>query len=122
MSRAPWSPAAPHPPEAGRQAGSWPRAVPALTRYVTRTTPWATLLAGCLAGTGVLALLSLAAHQSHTSLNRDNVRFTLLPAVAALAYVPRTAFRPLVDATPVPAWLASAGQTLLAAPVVAITH
>lgn len=88
---------------------------------MTRTTPWATLLAGCLTGTAVLALLAYTAHRSHTSLDQNTVRFTILPAIAALAFVPRTPFRPLLDATPVPAWLTSVGQTLLAVPVLALT-
>lgn len=100
---------------------SWLRAAPALLRYAARTTPWATLLAGCLTGTAALWLLRYVADTTHTSVDQNTMRFTILPTIAALAFVPRAAFRPLVDATPVPAWTASAGQTILAAPVVVMT-
>jgi hypothetical protein len=99
---------------------SWLRALPLLPRHITRTMPWATLLAGCLAGTGVLAVL---AHFSGASqpLGPGTVRLTFLPAVAALAFIPRDAFRPLTQTTPVPAWVAPTGQILLAVPVLALT-
>jgi hypothetical protein len=88
---------------------------------VTWTTPWGTVLAGCLTGTAVLALLRYAAHSSHTSVDQTTMRLTVLPAIAALAFVSRTPCRPVIDATPVPAWVTSAGQTLLAVPVLALT-
>ena len=108
-------------PAARRPVRSWNRALPATLRYATRTTPWATLLAGCLTGTAVLWLLRHLARTNHSSVDQNSMRFTVLPAVAALAFVPRTAWRPFIDTTPVPAWLASAGQTMLALPVVALT-
>jgi hypothetical protein len=42
-------------------------------------------------------------------------------AVAALAFVPRVAFRPVTQAVPAPAWVAPAGHLLLALPVLAAT-
>jgi hypothetical protein len=45
----------------------------------------------------------------------------LLPAVAAVAFVPRAAFRPLTQTTPIPAWVAPACHLLLAAPILAVT-
>lgn len=83
--------------------------------------PWVTLLAGCLAGTGYLALMAHFADVSHSPLGPGAVRLAALPAVAALAFVPRTWFRPLTQATPVPAWVAPAGRLLLAAPILAVT-
>jgi hypothetical protein len=83
--------------------------------------PWVTLLAGCLAGTGYLALMAHFADVSRSPLGPGAVRLAALPAVAALAFVPRAWFRPLTQATPVPAWLAPAGRLLLAAPILAVT-
>jgi hypothetical protein len=83
--------------------------------------PWATLLAGCVTGTAVLWLLRDVAGTNYSSVDQNTMRFTILPAIAPLAFVPRTSFRPLVDTTPVSAWVASAGQTMLAIPVVALT-
>ena len=97
----------------------WTRALPVLVKHLTRTTPWVALIAGCASGTLVLAVMAYFA--GHTPLNQDTVRFTFLPAVAALAYVPHVHFRPLVQAMPVPTWIVSAGQTLLAVPVLAAT-
>lgn len=97
------------------------RALPPMTRHIARTTPWATLLAGCLAGTALLAALAYFADRSQNPLGQGTVSVTYLPAVAALAFVPRTAFVPLAHATPVPAWLPVAGQILLAVPVLAAT-
>jgi hypothetical protein len=54
-------------------------------------------------------------------LGLGDVRFAFLPAVAALAFVPRTTFRPLTKTTPVPAWVTPAGHLLLAAPILAAT-
>ena len=121
MTPAPTAPTVTRQTAAHRPGRSWPHALPALTRHVTRTTPWATLLAGCLTATVVLALLRYAAPRSHTFVDQNTMRFTVLPAVVALAFVPRTPFRPVVDATPVPAWVTSAGQTLLAVPALALT-
>lgn len=94
--------------------------LPALTRHVIRTTPWATL-AGGVTGTALLVLLEVVTRRPPAVLGPDTLRLTTLPAVAALAFVPRASFRPLVDATPVPAWLTSAGQIVLAAPALALT-
>ena len=98
----------------------WLRALPLLARPITLTMPWPTLLAGCLAGTGYLAVL---AHLGGTvqPLGPGNLRLAFLPAVAAVAFVPRTPFRPLTQTTPVPAWVAPAGHLLLAAPILALT-
>jgi hypothetical protein len=105
---------------ARRSRLSWLRVLPLLARPLTQTMPWITLLAGCLAGAGYLALLAIVNSNSQP-LDQGNVRLAFLPVVAALAFAPRAAFRPLTQATPVPAWLASAGHLLLAAPVVAVT-
>jgi hypothetical protein len=97
----------------------WTSALPSLARHLIRTMPWATLLAGCVSGTAAMVLLTRFAAQ--TPLDQGTVRITFLPAVAALAFVPHAHFRPLVEATPVPLWIASVGQTLLALPVLAVT-
>ncbi len=104
---------------ARRSRPSGLRALPLLARPITQTMPWATLLTGCLAGTGYLAVMAHFA--SHSPLAQGNVRLAFLPAVAALAFVPRVPFRPLTQATPVPAWVAPAGHLLLAVPVLAVT-
>ena len=83
--------------------------------------PWATLITGCLAGTLYLAVMAHVASTSHSPLGQGIVRFAFLPAVAALAFVPRAPFRPLTQTTPVPAWVTPAGQLLLAAPFLAVT-
>jgi hypothetical protein len=109
-------------PRAARQSRlSWLRALPLLARPVTRTMPWATLITGCLAGTVYLAVTARLAGVSHSPLGQGTVRFAFLPAVAALAFVPRAPFRPLTQTTPVPAWVAPAGHLLLAAPILAGT-
>jgi hypothetical protein len=97
----------------------WIHTLSGLARHIFRTMPWTTLLAGCVCGTGVLALMAHFA--GHSPLNQDTVRLTFLPAVGALAFVPHIHFRPLVQTTPVPVWVTSAGQMLLALPVLAIT-
>ena len=97
----------------------WTRALPALAQHLMRTMPWVTLLVGCASGTLVLALMAHFA--GHTPLDQGTVRVTFLPAMAALAFVPHVNFRPLIPTTPVPTWIASAGQTLPAAPVLATT-
>jgi hypothetical protein len=97
----------------------WRHAVPDLARHIFATMPWVTLLAGCASGTVVLALMAHFAGQS--PLNQDNVRMTFLPAVGALAFVPHVHFRPVVQTTAVPTWLAPTGQVLLALPVLALT-
>ena len=104
-----------------RPARFWPRALPAAARHVAAPTPWVTLLAGCLTGTVLLVLLAYVARHSHQPLSENVVRLTFLPAVAALAFVPRDPLRPLTQAAPAPGWLTSAGQTLLAVPVLAAT-
>ncbi len=83
--------------------------------------PWVTLIAGCLTGTALLVLLAYVARHSHQALSQGAVRLTFLPAVAALAFVPRDPLRPLTQAAPAPGWLTSAAQTLLAVPVLAAT-
>ncbi len=97
----------------------WRHAVLGLARHIVATMPWVTLLAGCASGTVVLALMAHFA--GHSPLNQDNVRVTFLPAVGALAFVPHVHFRPVVQTTAVPTWIAPAGQVLLALPVVALT-
>jgi hypothetical protein len=67
-------------------------------------------------------VLALLAHfAGNTPLDQSTVRITYLAAVAALAFVPHTQFRPVTQTTPVPAWVAAAGQTVLAVPVLAVT-
>lgn len=100
---------------------SWLRALPLLARPIIRTTPWTTLSFGCLAGTVVLAVVAHSADASHWQLSQAGVRYAFLPAIAALAYVPRAPFRPLTQAAPVPAWVGPVGHVLLAAPVLALT-
>jgi hypothetical protein len=101
---------------------SWLRALPLLARPVSRTMPWGTLLAGCLAGTVYLAIVAHVAKSSGWLLGQGNVRLAFLPAVAAMAFVLRVPFRPLVQAVPVPAWVAPAGHLLLAVPILATTY
>lgn len=106
-------------PPARRFRRSWLHALPLLPRHTTRTMPWATLLAGCLAGTGILVVLAHFAGAQ--PLGPGTVRLTFLPAVAAVGFVPRDVFRPLTQTTPVPGWAAPVGQILLAVPVLALT-
>jgi hypothetical protein len=106
---------------ARRARRSWLRALPLLARHVTATMPWTTLITGCVAGTAVLAVVAHFAGSGHWQLSQAAVRYAFLPAVAALAYVPRAVFRPLTQATPVPAWVGPAGHVLLAGPVLAAT-
>jgi hypothetical protein len=108
------------PVRARRARLSWIRALPLLPRPVTLTMPWVTLLVGCLAGTAYLAVMAHFASGSQ-SLGQGPVRLAFLPAVAALAFVVRAPFRPLTQAMPVPAWVASVGHILLAAPILAVT-
>jgi len=103
------------------QCRSWLRTLPLLIRPMTRTMPWVTLITGCLAGTVFLAVLAHVAETSRGPLDQGAVRLAFLPAVAALAFVPRVPFRPLTQAVPVPAWVAPAGHLLLAVPVLAAT-
>lgn len=100
---------------------SWLRVLPLLARPISRTMPWVTLISGCLAGTGYLAVMARVADTSHSPLDLGTVRLAFLPAIAALAFVLRAPFRPLTQATPVPAWVAPAGHIALAAPVLAVT-
>lgn len=97
------------------------RALPLLVRPVSRTMPWVTLITGCVAGTVCLAVMAHVADPSHSPLGQSAVRLSFLPAIAALAFVPRVPFRPLTQTTPAPAWVAPAGHLLLAAPVLAVT-
>jgi hypothetical protein len=106
---------------ARRSRLSWLRALPLLARPITRTMPWVTLITGCVAGTVYLAIMAHLAGASRSPLGQGSVRLAFLPAVAALAFVPRAPFRPLTQTTPVPAWAAPAGQLLLAAPILAVT-
>jgi hypothetical protein len=107
--------------QAPRPSRFWPRALPTLARHIVQTMPWATLIAGCLTGTALLAVMAYVAGASHQALSQNVVRLAFLPVVAALAFVPRDPFRPLAQTAPAPAWLTSAGQTLLAVPVLAAT-
>ncbi len=100
---------------------SWLRALPLLAWPITRMMPWATLITGCLVGTVFLAVLAHVAQASGWLLGQGNVCLAFLPAVAALAFVPRVPLRPVTQAVPVPAWVAPAGHLLLAVPVLAAT-
>lgn len=104
-----------------RRRLAWLDTLPLLTRYITRTMPWATLISGCLAGLAFLILLASVADPARSPLSQGTVRLAFLPVVAALAFVIRAPFRPLTLATPVPAWVTPAGHLLLAAPVLAAT-
>jgi hypothetical protein len=95
------------------------RALPGLIPHLLRTTPWPALLAGCASGTLVLAVLAHFAGDS--PLDQSTVRITLLPAVAALCFTPHTHSRHIVQTAPLPAWITTAGQTLLALPLLAAT-
>lgn len=68
-----------------------------------------------------LAVLAHVAGTSRGPLDQGTVRLAFLPAVAALAFVPRVPLRPLTQTVPVPAWVAPAGHLLLAVPVLAAT-
>jgi hypothetical protein len=83
--------------------------------------PWVTLITGCLAGTGYLAVMAHFADVSRSPLGPGAVRLGFLPAVAALAFVPRAPLRPLSQATSVPGWAVPAGHIVLAVPVLALT-
>jgi hypothetical protein len=100
---------------------SWLRALPLLARHITRTMPWTTLITGCLAGLAGLAVVAHVADSPHRPFSQVAVRLAFLPAVAALAFVPRGWFQPVSQATPVPAWVGPAGHLLLAVPVLAVT-
>jgi exosortase/archaeosortase len=106
-----------------RRRLSWLRALPLLSRYITRTMPWVTLITSCLAVLAVFTLLvRVARHDQATFwLDQGTIRLSLLPAAAALAFVPYVPFRPLTRTTPVPAWVTPVGHLLLAAPVLAVT-
>ena len=110
-----------HAGQARRSRLSWLRALPLLARPITRTMPWATLITGGLAGTVFLAVMAHVAGTPHWPLDQGAVRLAFLPAIAALAFVLRAPFRPLTQATPVPAWVAPAGHILLAVPVLVVT-
>jgi len=100
---------------------SWLRALPQLGWPLSWTMPWGTLLAGCLAGTVYLAIFAHVAKNSRWLVGQGNVRLAFLPAVAAMAFVLRVPFRPLIQAVPVPAWVAPAAHLLLATPILAAT-
>jgi hypothetical protein len=99
---------------------SWLRALPYIPRYIAQTMPWTTLITGCAAGTAVLAVVAQIA-RNDWPFGQGSVRLAFLPAIAALAFVPRARFRPLTQATPVPTWVGQAGHILLAVPVLALT-
>lgn len=92
-----------------------------LVRHAVMTTPWATLIAGCVAGTAVLTLLAYFAGTAHTPLDQTAVRLTLLPAVAALAFVPHHPLRELAQTTPMPAWITTATHIITAIPPLVVT-
>jgi hypothetical protein len=96
-------------------------AIPLLARHVIRSMPWVTIITGCVAGIAFLALLAHVADTSHRPLDQGTVRIAFLPAVAVLAFLLRAPFRPLTQATPVPAWVTPTGHLLLAAPVLVAT-
>lgn len=106
---------------ARRRRLAWLGALPLLARQPARTMPWGTLISGCLAGLAFLIVMAQVADNSHSPLTLSTVRVAFLPALAALAFVLRSPFRPLNQVVPVPAWLAPAGHILLAAPVLAVT-
>lgn len=116
------APLAPRQPvrPAQRSRPSRLRAVPLLARPIIVTMPWATLISGCLVGTVYLAITARLAGTSQP-LGQGNLRLAFLPAIAALAFVPRAPFRPLTQTTPVPAWTAPAGYVLLSAPILGLT-
>ena len=99
------------------------RALPPLARYITQTMPWVTLITGCVACLAIFTILVRVAHHDQATfwLDQGTIRLALLPAAAALAFVPYVPFRPLTRATPVPAWVTPAGHLLLAAPCLALT-
>jgi hypothetical protein len=98
----------------------WPRTLPLIARHIARTMPWTMLITGCVAGTAVLAVVAQIA-RSDWPFGQGAVRVAFLPAIAALAFVPRARLRPLTQATPVPIWVGQIGHILLAAPVLALT-
>jgi hypothetical protein len=106
---------------AQRSRVSWLGALPPLARPIIRTMPWVVLITGCLVGPVYLAVLAHLAGASRSPLGPGAVRLAFLPAVAALAFVPRAPFRLVTQTTPVPAWVAPAGHLLLAAPILAVT-
>jgi len=63
----------------------------------------------------------MAHFAGHSPLDQNTVRVTFLPAVGALAFVPHVQFRPVIQTTAIPTWIAPAGQVLLALPVIALT-
>jgi hypothetical protein len=106
---------------ARRHRLAWLRALPLLARHIARTMPWVALISGCVAGLAFLAIMANLADTYHHPLSQGTVRLAFLPAIAALAFVLRAPFRPLIQTTPVPAWVTPAGHLLLAAPVLAAT-
>ena len=111
----------PQPPNVQRSRLSWLRALPQLGWPISRTMPWGTLLAGCLAGTVYLAIFAHVAKNSGWLVGQGNVRLAFLPAVAVMSFVVRVPFRSLTQAVPVPSWVTPAGHLLLAAPILAAT-
>src|ERR1700728_1141486 len=87
-----------------------------LLRHVILTMAWPTLIGGCAAGTALLSLLAYFAGTSHNPLDQTTVRLTLLPAVAAVTFIPNPPLRSLARSAPLPAWIVPAVQVILAAP------
>jgi hypothetical protein len=108
-------------PTTSRGRFSWLGALPLLARHIARTMPWLTLIGGCLAGTGFLVLMTHLTHGSQMTLSQGTVRFAFLPVVAALAFLLRCPFRPLIQVTPVPAWVTPATHALVAVPIIGAT-
>ena len=94
------------------------RVVLLTVRHLARTMPWGVMLAGCIGSVGAILVLDAT---SRFPLSADDARLTLLPAVAALCFVPHVCFRPVIQTVPVPAWLAAAGHILFSAPLLAAT-
>jgi hypothetical protein len=104
-----------------RPSVPWLGALPPLARPIIRTMPWVMLITACLISLVYLAFLAHVTHAPSSPLGPGALRLAFLPAVAALAFVPRDPFRPLTQTTPVPAWVAPAGHLVLAALILAAT-
>jgi hypothetical protein len=62
---------------------------------ISSSCPCRAVITGCVAAAAVLAVVAHFAGSAHWQLSQAAVRYAFLPAVAALAYVPRAPFRPL---------------------------
>lgn len=98
---------------ARRSRLSWLRALPLLTRPTARTTPWVTMITGCLAGTVYLAVMAHVAGASHSPLGQGTVRLAFLPRST-------TAGRAVVVAAPAPGRPAVPGPSLMFASVAVV--